>query len=332
MHLGRIRDPVSVGPERSGVLTRQVRTVRTALKVGIEQTVTRSGLADLVGRRHRTRRLVLAYHNVVPRGEGVWGERALHVTESNFQDHLDVLEDAATVMSLRRLLLGPPGGPGGPFVAITFDDGYRGAVLQGATALAQRGLPATFFVSPGLSQEKGFWWDRLAEAAGGAMQKKIRKRCLEEMAGQQARVLQWAGSKGLLGQVGPSHAHPASDQELETLVDRGPFDLGCHTWRHPNLVRLKSNDRQREIGRCSEWIEGVTGAPPEVISYPYGLESEGVQNDVRASGHTRGLRIAGGWLSEEKTANPFALNRLNVPAGLTANGLRMRLAGIGLKP
>ena len=309
---------------------RSQSSLRGPLKAGIEKAAVRSGLPRLLGYRRRFERLVLAYHNVVPDGEIAWGEGSLHITESLFRHHLDVLQRVATIVPLERFFRAEGHEPDGPFVAITFDDGYRGAVTVGAGELARRDLPATYFVTPGLSSEDGFWWDRMAQSEGGSLDEELREQCLQALAGQQARVLEWADSTGRARQVAPNFACPADHRELQTLTSRGHFQLGCHTWTHPNLRRLSSVERQQEFRRCRDWITEATGEPPEVLSYPYGLESPSVRADAAAAGHRHGFRISGGWLPRAGSGEELALPRLNIPAGLSPEGLRLRLAGLGL--
>ena len=297
----------------------------------MEKAAVRCGLARFLGYGRRFERLVLAYHNVVPDGETGWGEGSLHINQSLFRHHLDVLQRAATIVPLDRIFHYEDDRPDGPFVAITFDDGYHGAVTVGADELTRRNLPATYFVTPGLSSEDGFWWDRFAQSGGGTLDERLREHCLEALAGKQARVLHWADTTGRARESAPEFARPAEHRELQALMARGQFQLGCHTWTHPNLRRLSSAERQVEFRRCRDWITKTTGEPPETFSYPYGLESSAVRADARATGHHHGFRISGGWLPRAGSGEELALPRLNIPAGLSPEGLRLRLAGLGLR-
>jgi len=111
-----------------------------------------------------TRFVALVYHDVHP-GEtfdyGRLGRSATmyHVPERAFRSQLDVIEgaglrclDAAAV----RACLAGQGTPGEVGVVITFDDGWRGAVERAAPALAQRRMPAFFFVSTDLIGRRYF--------------------------------------------------------------------------------------------------------------------------------------------------------------------------------
>src|SRR5213079_1926770 len=108
-------------------------SVRSTLKACLEAGLVRSGVTALRRAAHVRHALVLSYHAVVP---------------------------------LEQLLAPAPPGRR-PRVAITFDDGYRGAVCIGVPELARRDVPATLFVVPGFVGKGPFWWDAVAPGARG---------------------------------------------------------------------------------------------------------------------------------------------------------------------
>lgn len=301
--------------------------VRRGLKRTIEGFATASGLASLLARRVRGRRLILAYHNVVPPGERAWGETALHVPAARFEEHLAEIGVRCSVVPLDELLAGAGAPADRPIVAITFDDGYVGALEAGADALARAGLPATFFVNPGLCGEDGFWWDRLAAPKGGTIPDAVRNHCLAGLRGEQRRVLDWAPGAGHPTPEAPAHARPASAEGLRAAARAPGTTLASHTWSHPNLARLAPAERAEELERAAQWLGEAVERPGAWLSYPYGLYSEHVRGDAARAGLAAALRVEGGWLPPNG-GDAFAVPRLNVPAGLSADGLALRLAGV----
>ena len=89
---------------------------------------------------------VLAYHEVMPESD-----YAYCVTSSAFSKHLALFDSVAR--------------SGGPefAVQITFDDGERSQYLNAAPLLAEHGISATYFVTPGLigTAAKFLGWDEL---------------------------------------------------------------------------------------------------------------------------------------------------------------------------
>src|SRR5215472_12562618 len=76
---------------------------------------------------------VLAYHEVMPESD-----YAYCVTSSAFAEHLALFDSVAR-----------SGGPEVP-VQVTFDDGERSQYLNASPLLAEHGISATYFVTPGL--------------------------------------------------------------------------------------------------------------------------------------------------------------------------------------
>ena len=91
-------------------------------------------------RRVQGKRLILAYHGIIPEGATPAGEPALFVAQRDFAMQLDVLAAEADVVPLDRI---DEPGNGRPRVAITIDDAYRGAVNRGS-ARARRTLTSGY--------------------------------------------------------------------------------------------------------------------------------------------------------------------------------------------
>jgi len=305
--------------------------IKRALKQGIEGLAVGSGLATRLARGRRGRKLILAFHNIVPEQEGPWGEAALHLPATTFRAHLEVVAELCEIVPLQTLLSAPglPDTP--PQVAITFDDAYHGAVEATRNTLIPNRIPVTIFAPPGLLGSGGFWWDRLAVALGGDLPASVRSHCLSELAGRQDAVLSWARGEGLTPQDAPGHARPAEELDLLEIAESGSVFIESHTWSHCNLSALSDKDLHDELDRARQWIQERSMGPADVVAYPYGLGSNTVYHSARAVGHRDGLLVSGGWLPADETEREsFAVPRLNVPSGLTAAGLRMRLAGLRL--
>lgn len=99
---------------------------------------------------------VLAYHSVSEHPAGWTAPRA--VTPRAFAEQLDRLADAGrTVIPMRRLVAAMRGGAAVPdrCAVLTFDDGYEDFYWTVAPVLAERGLPATLYVTTGAVHAPG---------------------------------------------------------------------------------------------------------------------------------------------------------------------------------
>ena len=299
--------------------------LRHAIKRAGETMLVAAGVARMAERRHRSRTAILSYHNIVPEGESAAGDTSLHLPRRRFREHLDVLQAHYEIVPLDRLEDGSVGRA--PRVAITFDDAYAGAVSAGLDELASRGLPATLFVSAGMLGRRSFWWDRLA-GPGGFVQCDRRDHVLWSLAGDDDAARTWMRTEGIAESDLPEHALSATEAELEAATSRGAVCLGAHGWGHLNLAALDEDGLASELERPATALDARYGAYRPWLAFPYGLVSP-VAEAVSAHTYRFGFRIEGGLADAGQVAHrPSFIPRINVPAGLSTGGLRLRVAGV----
>jgi peptidoglycan/xylan/chitin deacetylase (PgdA/CDA1 family) len=294
------------------------------VKTAVEALLVHGGAVQLARRFYRNRTLVLAYHNIVPHGESVTGDRSLHLPQQQFAAQLDLLLNLCDVIPLDSVLE-PNTQARRPRVAITFDDAYRGTVTAGVSELVSRGLPATIFVVPAFVGGCSFWWDDVlplvADGTGD-----FRRRALDELAGRDATIRDWAASR-VHPQGLPEHAVAATEAELREATAQTGITLGSHTWSHPNLTRLDRETLVDELTRPRKWLSQRFADVVPWLAYPYGLASPAVEQAAADAGYRGAFRVSGGWVPKTNPTT-FALPRLNVPAGVSLHGLTLRLGGL----
>jgi peptidoglycan/xylan/chitin deacetylase (PgdA/CDA1 family) len=295
--------------------------VRLVVKRAVEIGICRTGLASLARRLRRQDVLVLAYHNVVPDGESVRGELSLHIGQEQLHRQLSMLSRMHQFTTVDRIL---EQGSGTPRVAITFDDAYRGAIQLGGEVLADLDVPATVFVAPGYLGGQRFWWDVLAHEHG--LEQEGRDFALSELQGKAPSVLAWADLGGQPEHV-PAHYLSATEAELDSALGIDGLTLASHTWSHPNLTTLPESELASELVRPLDWLrERYPQRALQWLSYPYGLWSSTTARVARRVGYRGAFRIEGGWMKEG--VDPFEIPRVNVPAGLSIEGLELRCSGL----
>jgi peptidoglycan/xylan/chitin deacetylase (PgdA/CDA1 family) len=294
------------------------------LKERVERAVSTPAVGRITRLRVRAKRLILAYHGIIPDGEPPAGEQALFVRQSDFVKHLDMLAAIADVVSLAKI---DDPDEGRLRVAITIDDAYRGAVTVGVRELAARSLPATIFVAPARLNDHVFWWDALALGTA-KLDEKLRNYALYKLGGSDERIRAWSAKAAILAcDKLPSYARTVTRAELGVAVGCPGITLGSHTWSHPNLASLPMNEVVTEVRRSREWLHTeFADKAIDWLAYPYGLESLQARVAVADASYAGALGINGGWHSASE-APPFARPRLNVPAGLSVAGLVARLQG-----
>lgn len=313
-------------PNRPSSGERGARATLGARARGAAERWMAAALPPLVRRRTGTDALVLAFHNVVPRGEHPAGDRSLHLPQGAFAGYLDQLAATHDVVPLDELLRPPSATGDRPRAAVTFDDGYTGALTAGAAELAARGMPATFFVVPGLIDADGFWWDALA-GEEGTLSEGFRDEALARARGEDAAVRDLARRRGIRAHPLPPHARPGSLAEIAAAAGVAGMRIGAHSWSHPSLARVSAAELRREVEAPLEWMRAhVPTAMVPWLSYPYGSTSAEVERAAARAGYAGAVRVGGGWV--RGGTDPFAVPRVNVPAGLSPAGFALRAAGL----
>jgi peptidoglycan/xylan/chitin deacetylase (PgdA/CDA1 family) len=297
----------------------------SAIKRAIERSLVASGITSLSRAILRPNRLVLAYHNIVPQGQLPFGDRSLHMPQETFAAQLDILQDCCAVVPLRTLLTEESDSL--PRISITFDDAYRGALTAGLDELRRRSLPATFLVAPGMLGGRAFWWDVLADPMTGVLPAGLRERGLRELQGRNDWILRCAKEEGARMRQPPAHALSAGEELLERAAARRDVVWASHGWSHANLTQISQAECSQELWRARDWLATRFVSFESWVAYPYGLRSSDVEAAAATAGYEAGFAISGGWIANTN-GNPHCLSRLNVPAGLSPDGLRLRLAGL----
>jgi len=295
------------------------------LKRPIERILSTSHVGRFARGRVRGKRLIIAYHGIVPKGQSAEGELALFISQRDFAAHLELLREVADVAPLDRI---DDEGDGRPRVAITIDDAYRGAVREGVEELVKRGMPATIFVAPARLNRHVFWWDALSSSRG-TLDQNVRSHAIHSLSGSEERVRDWAKRKLMrVSSALPDHARTATSDELRAAVGLPGIAVGSHSWSHLNLAGLPAGDLVSEVRQSRAWLKTEFGEKmTDWLAYPYGLDSIEARAAVGDAGYVGALRVTGGW-HRSSDVSPFARPRFNVHAGLSVAGLKARLTGV----
>jgi peptidoglycan/xylan/chitin deacetylase (PgdA/CDA1 family) len=203
-----------------------------------------------------------------------------------------------------------------PCIALTFDDGLRSNVQVAYPVLKKLGLPATFFVCPGLIDRAAWLWNHEAR-------QRLR------YAGEAAEVVEWMKTlpsrlrqevEARLRQVtpgfSPSRAERA-DFDLATWDELRSLDprivsIGSHTLTHPILPLSPPQELEAEVAESRRRIEAELQRPAELFAYPNGAYDETVRDCVR-----RHYRIAVAVEERPLTpaSDPYLLPRVSAPKG-----------------
>jgi peptidoglycan/xylan/chitin deacetylase (PgdA/CDA1 family) len=115
-------------------------------------------------------------------------------------------------------------------VAITFDDGYLDNYEFAAPVLSDLGLPACFYLTAGFIGSD-------------------RQFPWDAQQGRRTVMMSW---------------HQARE------MHRMGFEIGCHTWNHPDLGTEPIASASREVGDARAKLQDEIGAPVVHFAYPFG--------------------------------------------------------------
>ena len=276
------------------------------------------GLAKLTGSIERrlwpASPVILIYHRVAELASDPWG---LAVSPERFTEQVEALGRVRRIVPLGELvrLAREGGGAAARLAAITFDDGYHDASTVARPILERLDVPATVFVTTGLTgTRREFWWDELAriilethnlpaaltlDFAGRSrswpvpdasdrpgrdrlcrqLRRRLRDLTPALIDERMAQLCQWAG---LERSARPDH-RAMTAEEVAGLAG-SPLGVGAHTLGHPSLPRLTPADQRAEIEQSRKACEAMTGAPVEHFAYPFGHYGRASVEAVRDAG------------------------------------------------
>jgi peptidoglycan/xylan/chitin deacetylase (PgdA/CDA1 family) len=292
---------------------------RAAVGVGLDQA------GAWIRRRNA---LVLAYHNVVPDGSSAAGDIGLHLPLAAFRAQLDYISQYFRVVSLTQMLSGTWRQASSTMaVALTFDDAYRGTLSLALPELERRGMPATFFVAPGILGDRTLWWDGLAATMDASLfSNSIRDRLLRDSDGTEEGVRALAAREALEMRGMGFYYRTATTSELTATLDDNLFTVASHTWSHGSLVRLSPTELVSELRRPMEWLNDLfPGRYVNAIAYPYGHHSLAVEIASARVGYEAGFGLSHSWIVDLPPRLLYRCPRLSVPAHISLDGFRLRM-------
>jgi peptidoglycan/xylan/chitin deacetylase (PgdA/CDA1 family) len=241
----------------------------------MRQSLKRAGAASarvlLKGRAVHRRVVGLCYHSVHPSSSFASASPEL------FDRQLAWLAEACDVISMRAVLeAAADPNRDRPAVAITFDDGYADNHEFAFPLLRKYRLPATIFITAGLSD--------------GDPAVHARFQALRGVPADAIRPLEWT---------------QAREMRAEGL------EIGSHAYSHRNLIRLPRDEVARELRVSKEILEDRLGAPVDLLAYPFGKPGRQFDETTVAIARDSGYTHAAAILSRSVRPgdSPFALPR-----------------------
>ncbi len=230
-------------------------------------------------------------------------------------------------------------------VALTFDDGYRDNLETAIPMLRRLGLPATFYLVPGLLDRTARpWWELLAWAFRNARVTEVRwrERTLpagESPAAHAAMQEVGEGVKDLDAArrdaeidalVADLRPRGSADEVAELFLDwdgarrlAGAAAIGSHTMRHAILSRETPDGQARDLRDSREVLEEGLGVRVATLAYPNGSARDydaATLVAADAAGYRGAVTTIDGWNDPETP--PLELRRFVMDPVRGRGGLR----------
>lgn len=226
------------------------------------------------------------YHGT-PRADAAALERQLRLVSMAFP-----------VVALEEMTGGSKGGR--PRVALTFDDGLRNNVEVAYPILKKLGLPATFFVCPGLIDAEQWLWNHearqrlltleadalaeLAAAVGAPAEVEAFVEWMKTLDIARRREVE-AAIRSATPDFRPTDAQRhefdlAGWNELKSLDPR-IVTIGSHTMTHPILTSLTTDETDAEMRESRFALEKRLQREVSLFCYPNGNLNDGALASAR---------------------------------------------------
>jgi peptidoglycan/xylan/chitin deacetylase (PgdA/CDA1 family) len=279
----------------------------------------------------RRRLLVLAWHNVDPtwcfparRGAG---RRGLERQLAFLRRCCNVVPLGGALHALDRGDALPPRA-----VALTFDDGYRDQLDLAVPMLERLGLPATFFLVPGLLDGTTRpWWEALgwifARTTRDSVVWEGRTMGLRDDAERRSSlvaVLEELKRRDQLGRdvaVDELAHRCAPEGKLEEqaafldwdgarqLARRG-FTVASHSLNHAVLAQESWQTQEHDLAQSRRQLEWELDLPVDLLAYPNGKRSDYSRATIdaaRRAGYSHAVTTLEGW--NRATTPPYEVHR-----------------------
>lgn len=291
----------------------------------------------------RAQLTVLTYHRIAARGAPCQFDRSVFGPTAEAFDqqmkwlakYADPVGEADVISALRGKLKLPRRS-----VLVTFDDAYRDQFTVALPMLKTHGIPAIFFVTPGMIDEStlGFW-DQIAYAVNRTAEQVLhisnKTFDLSDRTAATFAITKWVKSQpgnetfALTNEICERlKVFPAEKQiqaaelmtwseirEIAQDKDACGFSIGGHGLTHRLLGSLSRDDQEMELRTSKTLLEDKIGFPVKSVAWPAGSFNDETSTIARRLGYEALFSFESGF-NKRTALDPHEIKR--IPAGNTA--------------
>jgi len=315
---------------------------KSVVRLGLK-AIGKSGLARAVQPVFGGLGAVLMFHHVGHRAPSYFGGNDHLTIRPEFLSEIldEFRQECVDIVSLEEAVWRMHQGHSTqPFVAFTFDDGYRDNIETAYPILQSFCVPFTLFVCSGfVDRATPIWWLSLEQIIqkNNVIELKLPgTRHVLHCIGKHEKRRAFEQAMLLLSKVSNDELQECMtvlcaemDHDAMALVERemstwemlrelnkNPLvTIGAHTRSHPFLPYLTLEEARREMIDAQERIEQMIGSRPEFFAYPYGFEGAVNEREVilaQEVGFKAAFTTRKGLLSAAHAAHSWALPRVSI--------------------
>ncbi len=305
---------------------------------------------------------VLTYHRIAEPATNLFYDPVISATPDSFRAQIDWLCNHMRILTLEELINPAQNGSlwREPVVLITFDDGYRDNFDVAVPILAERNVPATFFIPTAFFETPHLpWWDEVAyvikqtRVCRFALDCGLKERAspleidletmprttaimtiiralLDETVDDERRFLDQLAARAEVSVDAESLGRSLfmSWDQVRRLPESGAeFTIGSHSHSHPNLARLDDDSQRRELTESKQILQTRTGCEIKAFAYPYGWPgtfTKGTKTIAAEAGYRLAFASREG-VTRAESFDPLEISRFGVGSGDSAVLLRARI-------
>ncbi|MDA3818143.1 MAG: polysaccharide deacetylase family protein [Prolixibacteraceae bacterium] len=180
-------------------------------------------------------------------------------TAAEFEKELDYLLRYFDPVSLENIIEKPDNRK----MHLSFDDGLEECYSIIAPILKRKGIPATFFVSPGFVDNKKLFhrFKRSILEADGVLERGGKKYFFYE----EVELDKLAAKHG----IDFPHYEPYMSMEQLSSLHNDGFLIGGHSMAHPEMWKLSEDEQLRHVSDTMQWLEEHFHPEMKAFAFPF---------------------------------------------------------------
>ena len=213
-------------------------------------------------------------------------------------------------------------------VWVTFDDGDQSVLDAGLLLLDRHGIEATWFVCPGLVEERApYWWDVVDRAAArqGPSEGERRSTALKRVPDADRRAAVAVATAELAEAGDLPEARHVDEDGLRRWTAAG-HQLGNHSWDHPCLDQCDPEAVRWQVATAADWLRWRFPDQLPLFAYPNGNWSQAAEDALSELGMAAGL-LFDHRVCTDRT-QPLRTSRLRLDADASLPRTRAIVSGL----